>query len=183
MEKSHQETNRGWCSNPTAAWTALICGSTTLQRSFSSISVSGLIEAVRNMENCQSCVALSSSQPYPHQTAQCTACTSMGDEASLCYRAPFWLLQTFAGGDLLQLLLSVFTGREHPCREISLLLQEDHVALGKLNPPSTRPEGSNARNVMCGFTWFIKHTKRFVLAQEHRGAMKRAEWHQGIISS
>lgn len=78
VEKSHQEINKGRCSNPTAAWTALICGNTTLQRSFSSISVYGLIEAVRNMENCHSCVAQSSSHPYPHQTTQCTACTSMG---------------------------------------------------------------------------------------------------------
>lgn len=87
--------------------------------------------------------------------------------------APFWLLQTFLRGDLLQLLLIAFTGREHPCWEISLLLQEDHVPLGQLNLPSTRPEESKVRNVVCGFTWFIKPTKRLVLAKEHRGAIKK----------
>lgn len=37
------------------------------------------------MENCHSCVALSSSQPCPPQTTQSTAWTSMGDEASICH--------------------------------------------------------------------------------------------------
>lgn len=96
-----------------------------------------------------------------------------GDEASVCYSSSFLAATDFLRGDLLQLLLIAFTDREHPCWEISLLLQEDHVPLGQLNLPSARPEGSKVRNVVCGFTWFIKPTKRLVLAKEHCGAIKK----------
>lgn len=136
------------------------------------------------MENCHSCVAVSSSEPCPHQTALHSLYQHGEMRPEPATAAPSWLLQTLPRGDGIKApaFIHCFHRQRVSLLGDSLLLQEDHVALGQLNLPSTRPEGANVRNVVCSFMWFIKPTKRFVLAKEHRGAMKRAEWHQGIIS-
>lgn len=152
LPESHQETNKGLCSNPTAAWTALICGNTTLQRSFSSISMYGLIEAVRNMENCHSCEAVSSPEPYPPQTTLPSLYQHGGMRPQSATAAPSWLLQALARGDERKApaFINCFHRQRVSLLGESLLLQEDHVALGQLNLPSTWPEGSNVRNIVCG---------------------------------
>lgn len=81
MEKSHQETNKGRCSNPTAAWTAQICSNTE-----------DLFINLRGWLNrgCQEYGKLSllcgSEQlsALPSADTQCTAWTSTGMRPACC---------------------------------------------------------------------------------------------------